>query len=737
MLEFGKGKLEGINLTDPRIHVDSELRELWSYVRKTQPVIWHPLGHTGFWVVSKYHDVQSIYADRENFTSKNGNSLDSLLAGGDPASGKMLAISDGERHLAIRSEILKCLQPSVMKRLNSSIGRSVRERMGNVLDVNCDLSSEFAKYIPLDTICNLMGVEKQTDRDKLYSFSSAALASTEADTSYEESVIARNEVLMLFSEIIEGKQDRLGDDLISDLIRMERRDSQITLEEILYNCYSFFLGGNEEPRFAILGMLRALAENPNEWMRLRNGEVGVRAAVEEILRWTSPVMHLARTVVRDISVNDTLLRAGQIVSLWNCSANFDEDVFTEANRLILDRKRNDHMSFGFGNHVCLGASLARMEISAVIESLVKDVHTIELTASPKPVYSNFMWGLASLPGYLRSHSAADSEKQSNKPECDCYGLKGVTVDFFNPEAQDLVHVKPALDELDPFSWLESNNQSIEKILSRYGGIVFRDFGINGIRDFNKVALILLSSLQDYVNRSTPRTKLGGKIYTATEYSHERHIQLHNENSYSDVYPSKILFYSAIVATHGGETIVADSRRVYNSIDQSIRKKFEKKGVLYVRNYTPGVDLSWQEVFQTENKSEVDAFCQQHRIETEWHAGITELTTRQKCQAVLQHKTTGELVWFNQAHLFHVSALEKSEQNWLIGELGLENVPRNSFYGDGEAIEPEVLSHIREMYDRETVTFQWHRGDLMLLDNVLFAHGRNPFSGTRKVAVAMS
>ena len=360
------------------------------------------------------------------------------------------------------------------------------------------------------------------------------------------------------------------------------------------------------------------------------------------------------------------------------------------------------------------------------------VDTIELSGTAKPVYSNFISGLASLPGCLRSSRRA---KHREVPRW-TGPLDDVAIEFLDPAGHDLPCIRPTRDGLEPFSWLQSHKEPLEQILCTHGGMVLRNFGIQSITEFNKLSLIITPSLQDYVHRSTPRTKLGGRIYTATEYPHERRIPLHNENSYTDAWPSKILFYSAVVATQGGETIVADCRRIYNGIDEEIRKKFDKKGVLYVRNYTPGIDLSWQEVFQTENRNEVDVFCRQHHIDVEWHACSPVLTTRQKCQATLRHATTGEWVWFNQAHLFHLSALDPSEQDLLVGELRLENVPRNAFYGDGEPLESDVLSHIREIYDRETITFQWHRGDVMVLDNVLFAHGRNPFSGPRKVAVAM-
>ena len=176
--------------------------------------------------------------------------------------------------------------------------------------------------------------------------------------------------------------------------------------------------------------------------------------------------------------------------------------------------------------------------------------------------------------------------------------------------------------------------------------------------------------------------------------------------------------------------------MYNPKDPDVIKKFDKKGVLYVRNYTAGVDLSWQEVFQTSNKSEVEKYCEDHSMQYHWNAKGPELTTKQVCQATLIHPITKEKVWFNQAHLFHISSLKKEVASSLISELGEQNLPRNTFYGDETPIEEEILEHIREAYTQETIVFNWQRGDLMILDNVLMAHGRTPYSGERKIAVAM-
>lgn len=290
--------------------------------------------------------------------------------------------------------------------------------------------------------------------------------------------------------------------------------------------------------------------------------------------------------------------------------------------------------------------------------------------------------------------------------------------------------------INPFVWIEGHRADLQECLHNHGGILLRNLPIHSISEFNRLVQIFSPNLLDYVYRSTPRTKLGGKIYTATEYPANRVIPMHNENSYSHQWPHQIFFFSLIVADTGGQTPIADSHRVYNKIDPTIRKKFEEHGVLYVRNYSPGVDLSWQEVFCTQSKEEVARFCVENGIQFEWKSGNTELTTRQICQASLVHPKTKATVWFNQAHLFHISALTPSERETLIEQLGEDNVPRNTYYGNGEKIEPEVLDHIRQVYEEEKIVFNWQRGDVMILDNILMAHSREKYTGERKIAVAM-
>jgi alpha-ketoglutarate-dependent taurine dioxygenase len=292
------------------------------------------------------------------------------------------------------------------------------------------------------------------------------------------------------------------------------------------------------------------------------------------------------------------------------------------------------------------------------------------------------------------------------------------------------------EETDITKLIELNKKQIEDDLLTYGGVLLRNFNIRSLSEFNKLANMISPNLLDYVNRSTPRTKLGGKIYTATEYPPDKFIPFHNENSYTQQWPNKIIFFSVIAAEDGGETAIADSRNVYDNIDKEIIDKFNEKKVLYVRNFTPGIDLSWQEVFQTEEKREVERYCNSHSIDYEWKTGDIELTTKQVCQAIIKHPVTQEDVWFNQAHLFHISSLDKNDRKELMQLLGKDKLTRNAFYGDGSEIDEDYLDEIRQAYEKERIEFSWRKGDVMILDNRLMAHSRNPFKGNRKVVVAM-
>jgi len=285
-------------------------------------------------------------------------------------------------------------------------------------------------------------------------------------------------------------------------------------------------------------------------------------------------------------------------------------------------------------------------------------------------------------------------------------------------------------------WAAEEAEAIEQVVQQNGALLLRGLPVHSSKQFGDVLSLLFGGeLLDYAYRSTPRTELRGKVYTATEYHADQAIPQHNENAYANSWAMRIGFLCLLPSEQGGARPIGDSRRVYQLIPAEIRERFERHGVMYVRNYSD-VDLPWQEVFQTEDKDEVERYCAANGIRCEWRPD-NGLRTVQVNPASAVHPVTGEKVWFNQAHLFHVSSLQPEVRSSLVAALGEDELPRNTFYGDGSPIEEEVLDQIRAVYDRTTLAFPWQQGDLLLLDNMLFTHGRQPYVGERKVLVGMA
>jgi alpha-ketoglutarate-dependent taurine dioxygenase len=302
-----------------------------------------------------------------------------------------------------------------------------------------------------------------------------------------------------------------------------------------------------------------------------------------------------------------------------------------------------------------------------------------------------------------------------------------------PEAP--VVVTPTVPGVVLADWAGENRPWIEAALHDAGGILFRGFGMDDVDEFGRFMLEASGELLPYTFRSSPRTQVKGNVFTSTEYPAEQFIPFHTEMSYTTTWPMRIGFLSLIVAETQGETPIADSRRVYARIPAGIREKFERLGVMYVRNYTPWMDLPWQNVFQTEDREQVNEFCRENGIQAEW-VDEDHLRTRQVCQGVSVHPATGEKVWMNQAHLFNVLAQDPEVVEMLM-EDGEENLPRNTYFGDGSPITAEELQAIRDAYDAEALVFPWEKGDVLLLDNMLMAHARSPFTGARRVVVGMA
>ncbi len=296
-------------------------------------------------------------------------------------------------------------------------------------------------------------------------------------------------------------------------------------------------------------------------------------------------------------------------------------------------------------------------------------------------------------------------------------------------------LSPRGTALDLVSWASANRERLEAAVRQHGGVLLRGFEVSGLAQFERFIAEVAGGALEYKERSSPRSQVQGNIYTSTDYPAHQEIFLHNENSYQHTWPLRIFFCCVTAPAEGGETPLADCRRVYQRLSPATRARFGEHGWAYVRNFGDGLGLDWRTVFQTEDHAAIADYCRQRGIEVEWKPG-NRLRTRAVRRAFVEHPETGEPVWFNHATFFHVSTLPPELREPLLAQFGTQDLPTNTYYGDGEEIAPATLEELRAAYHAETVAFPWQVNDVLMLDNMLVAHGRRPFRGERKVVVGM-
>jgi alpha-ketoglutarate-dependent taurine dioxygenase len=297
-------------------------------------------------------------------------------------------------------------------------------------------------------------------------------------------------------------------------------------------------------------------------------------------------------------------------------------------------------------------------------------------------------------------------------------------------------IQPRTRGVDLISWARSNREQIEAYLLQHGGILFRNFNVSRVEDFERFIVTVAGESLEYRERSSPRRLINGRIYTSTDYPMEYGIFPHNENSYQRTWPLKIFFFCIAPAESGGETPITNCRRVYERIDPEIRNRFISKKWKYVRNLGGGFGLDWQRVFGTTDRAAVESHCRDSGIEVEWKQG-NRLKISATRPAVARHPRTNELLWFNHAAFFHVSTLEPAVRDQVLANFAEADLPATSYYGDGSTIDGATVDHLRRAYMEATVSFPWQAGDLLMLDNMLTAHGRAAYSGPRNIAVGMA
>jgi cytochrome P450 len=386
-----------LDLADPQTFLDYDLRELWRSLQTHSPVHWNPSRGSvpGFWAVTRYDDIISVYRDSRRFTSTRGNVLSTLLRGRDSSAGKMLAITDGPRHRAIRKLIVESFTPKALAPLLEKVRvRTYRQIAEAVEEGDVDFA-EIANHGPINTIGDLMNVPER-DREQLSKWSTLALArASETDGELDE-IVVRNEILMYFSDLVGERRRDPGDDVISALANGRVDGEPLSDEEIVLNCYSLTLS-DQSVRMSSVGGALALAEYPTQWRALKDGSISVEAATNEILRWTTPSMHFGRRAAADAMIGEQSVAAGDIVTLWNVAGNMDKSAFANPTELDLGRKANRHLTFGYGPHFCLGSFLGEALVGSMLGALRELVETIEISEAPTRLYSNVVLGYTRAP----------------------------------------------------------------------------------------------------------------------------------------------------------------------------------------------------------------------------------------------------------------------------------------------------------------------------------------------------
>lgn len=358
---------------------------------------------------------------------------------------------------------------------------------------------------------------------------------------------------------------------------------------------------------------------------------------------------------------------------------------------------------------------------------VRPIDTIEfLTEAEKQARANDM--------QKRQETRSDRFKGARRKAIDLGSIELVREGYLDGfEGYPLV-ITPASSNVDLADWAASDRAGVEQRLLRHGAILFRGFSIDSVERFERFARAVCPDLVgDYGD--LPKESRGEKVYKSTPYPEDKAILFHNESSHTHRWPMKQFFSCIQVAPVGGETPIVDCRALYRQLSPELAARLAERGLLYVRNFIEGLDVSWQDFFKTGDRAEVEAHLERLGTQFTW-TGENNLRICQRARAVARHPKTGDMVFFNQIQLHHIGYMEPVERESLLTLFSESDLPRNVYYGDGSPIEPEVIDQIDRLYAENAIAFPWESGDVLVVDNMITAHGRYPFKGQRKVVVAM-
>ncbi|MBI2761048.1 MAG: cytochrome P450 [Chloroflexi bacterium] len=406
-----------IDLLDPKVYERGFPHDQWKLLRREAPVFWHrgvEGWFPGFWAITKYDDIMTISRDPATYISSHGIIIGTTPenAGPEAGLGKMMIVTDPPRHVRLRRLVNKGFTPRAVNAFEPHVRQMTTDILDGIAQKGrCDFVTDVAAILPLAVICGMMGVPKE-DWAKMFDLTNRILGATDPeyqvegveDTDEGRSQGAQQTVMQGYMEMFQYFMRMLGEhkherkeDLIGILVESEIDGEKLTDEEILYFAYLLILAGNETTRNATSGGLNTLFEHPEQKQRLIDDPSLIPSGVEEILRWISPVMHMTRAATRDVELRGQQIKTGDKLALWYPSANRDEDIFPNADTFDVGRTPNDHIAFGIGEHFCLGAGFARLELRVMFEELLRRFPDIEPDGPIERLRSNFIGGIKHMP----------------------------------------------------------------------------------------------------------------------------------------------------------------------------------------------------------------------------------------------------------------------------------------------------------------------------------------------------
>lgn len=387
--------VESVELSDPDTYSEGVPHDVFRYLRDHDPVSWrHEVG--GYWAVTRYHDAISVLRDPATFSSwKGGVRIEDPPAEFLNTLRKGMLNRDPPEHTALRRLVSKAFSPRRIAELEERIAEHARVLVERVSDrEKCDFANEVAGEIPLFVICEILGVPLE-DRKMLFTLTDQMFGAKKPDRSaaFKENMKAAEEMRAYGAALGRRKRENPGDDLVSDLLRAEIDGRALTDEEFQTFFMLLFASGSDTTRAAVCHGLNLLFRYPEVEKELRQDPSRIPSAVEEMLRFESPVIYFRRTAVRDVELGGKKIAEGDKLAVFFPSANRDGSVFENPDRFEISRTPNPHIAFGYGTHFCLGAPLARMEIKHLLREVLSQLVDLEPCAAMEISRSNFVRGV--------------------------------------------------------------------------------------------------------------------------------------------------------------------------------------------------------------------------------------------------------------------------------------------------------------------------------------------------------